>query len=41
MDGLALIVENQPKKDSYQNVLFVFFNKSMNQLKVLYFDGDF
>ena len=37
IDGLALIVKTQLKKDSYQNALFVFCNKAMNRLKVLHF----
>ena len=41
IDGLALIVETQLKKDSYQNALFVFGNKAMNRLKVLHFDEGF
>lgn len=41
IDGLALIVETKIKKDSYQNALFVFCNKSMNRLKVLHFDEGF
>ena len=41
IDGLALIVETQLKKDSYQNALFVFCNKAMNRLKVLHFDEGF
>lgn len=32
IDGLALIMETHPKKDSYQNALFVFFNKSLKFL---------
>lgn len=41
IDGLVLLVENQLKKDSFENVLFVFCNKSMNRLKVLHFDEGF
>lgn len=41
IDGLVLMVETKIKKDSYQNALFVFCNKSMNRLKVLHFDEGF
>ena len=35
------MVETKIKKDSYQNALFVFCDKSMNRLKVLHFDEGF
>lgn len=41
INGLAMIVENQLKLDSFDKVLFVFCNKQMNKLKILHFDEGF
>ena len=41
IDGLMIIVQTELKLDPYEKALFVFCNKQMNKLKILYFDNGF
>lgn len=41
IDGLTMIVKNQFNLDPFEKALFVFCNKQMNKLKILYFDEGF
>ncbi|MCX7884282.1 MAG: IS66 family insertion sequence element accessory protein TnpB [Caloramator sp.] len=41
IDGLLLIVQTRLKLDPFEKALFVFCNKKMNKLKILYFDEGF
>ncbi|WP_455544056.1 IS66 family insertion sequence element accessory protein TnpB [Intestinibacter sp.] len=41
INGLIFLVENQLKKNSFENALFVFCNRSKNRLKILHFDEGF
>ncbi len=38
IDGLSTMVQEELKMDVFQNSLFLFFNKSKNKLKILYWD---
>ena len=38
IDGLSNMVQEELKMDVFQNALFLFFNKSKNKLKILYWD---
>ncbi|AWK50023.1 hypothetical protein DIC82_02470 [Clostridium beijerinckii] len=41
IDGLVVIVQTQLKLDPFEKVLFVFFNRQMNRIKILHFDEGF
>ncbi len=38
IDGLSTMVQEELKMDVFQNSLFLFFNRSKNKLKILYWD---